>query len=78
MIAASDLENHVPGKNAAVEDWLRVHRQLMDQERDFAELALKAAAGEITENELQTARVQLMALRELCSVVYGKAFPRGG
>lgn len=59
-----------------VEDWLRVHRMLLDKEAAFTDLALRAAAGEITLEELDEHRDALMALRSLCAAVYEKAFPR--
>jgi hypothetical protein len=65
----------LPDKSA-IDDWLRVHRDLMDEERDFTELALKASSGELTPEELEAARQHLMAMRELCTAVYAKAFPK--
>ncbi|TWO70070.1 hypothetical protein FN976_17185 [Caenimonas sedimenti] len=65
------MENHVA-------DWLRVHRQLIDAETAFTDLAIKATDGSISSQQLEEARSQLMALRELCSVIYIKAFPSGG
>jgi hypothetical protein len=71
------MSNASPASRIAVDEWLRVHRQLMDEERKFTEIAIKAASGEIEERELQAARQQLMALRSLCTTVYEKAFPQG-
>ena len=62
----------------AVQDWLRVHRQLVQEEAAFSEVAMRAATGEIRLEELQEKRLQLMAMRELCAAVYEKAFPRPG
>ena len=58
-----------------IDGWLRVHRQLMAQEADFTGLALKAAQGEISVEELDQARAQLLRRRALCNAVYVKAFP---
>lgn len=60
----------------AVQDWLRVHRLLMDKEAAFTELAMQAAAGEIAIEVLDEERRALMTLRAHCTVVYEAAFPR--
>lgn len=60
------------------DDWLRVHRLLLDRERRFGEMALQAAAGTVSLAQLQEERDQLMALRELCVASYAKAFPGAG
>lgn len=59
-----------------VEDWLRVHRTLLEMETAFTDLALRAAAGEVWLEKLDEERDALMAFRELCAAVYGKAFPK--
>lgn len=58
-----------------VDDWLRVHRQLMTQESEFTNLAMRAAQGEVPVEELDEARAKLLGLRELCNAVYARAFP---
>jgi len=63
---------------SAVQDWLRIHQQLVHQEAEFADLAVRAATGEISVAELQERRQHLIAMRELCSAVYEKAFARPG
>lgn len=60
----------------AVQEWLRVHRMLVQQEAAFSEIAMRAAAGEISVDELHDARDLLMAMRSLCMAVYEKAFPK--
>jgi hypothetical protein len=62
----------------AVQDWLRIHRQLVQEEAAFSEVAMRAATGEISMEELQEKRMHLMAMRELCASVYEKAFPKSG
>jgi hypothetical protein len=57
-----------------VEDWLRVHRTLMEKEAAFAELAIKAASGTLSVSQLDEERQVLMALRTLCTTVYEKTF----
>jgi hypothetical protein len=47
----------------------------MEQEADFTSLAIRAAQGEVSVEELDRARAQLLGMRELCNAVYGKAFP---
>jgi hypothetical protein len=59
-----------------VEDWLSVHRLLLEQEAAFTDLAIRAAAGEISLDELDEHREALMSLRAHCTAVYHKAFPR--
>jgi hypothetical protein len=60
---------------SAVNDWLRIHRTLMEKEAAFTETALKAARGEVSTAQLEQERHQLLALRELCNTVYKTAFP---
>jgi hypothetical protein len=62
--------------NTTVQDWIKIHRELLQQEAAFTDIALKAAAGEITVAELDEQRQILMALRELCAVTYERAFGR--
>lgn len=61
---------------SAVDDWLRAHRMLLEKETAFTDLALRAAAGEVSLQELDEERQALMALRALCTSVYQKAFPK--
>jgi hypothetical protein len=58
---------------APLDDWLRVHSQLMQQEAAFSDLALRAAEGEVSPEELDRARSALMGLRALCTSVYEQA-----
>lgn len=62
--------------SAAVEDWLRVHRQLLAMENAFTDLALRAAVGEVPPEQLDEERQRLMHMRVLCTAVYEKAFPK--
>lgn len=59
----------------AVQDWLRVRRELLDKEAAFTRLAIKVANAEASEELLQQERVELEGLRELCTVAYQRAFP---
>jgi hypothetical protein len=61
---------------AAVQEWIRVHRMLMEREATFTDLALRAAAGEVSLEELNRQREVLMGMRSLCTAVYEKAFPK--
>ena len=64
------------GMNAqAVQDWLRVRRELLDMEAAFTRLAIKVTEGSETEESLQAQRVILEAARERCSAAYHRAFP---
>jgi len=38
--------------NSAVEDWLQIHRQLLESETVFTDLAIKAARGEVAKRGL--------------------------
>jgi hypothetical protein len=58
-----------------VEDWLKVHRQLIAEETNFTDLAIKAASGSVSAEELTAARERLVAMREICSLAYAQAFP---
>lgn len=48
----------------------------MDKETAFTDLAMRAAAGEVSPEELDAERSVLMGLRELCTVAFKKAFPQ--
>jgi hypothetical protein len=63
------------GMNQAFDDWLRTHRELMALELAFTDLAMRAAVGEVSAEELAQKRAVLLATRELCSVAYKRAFP---
>lgn len=58
-----------------VDEWIRVHRELMEREADFTALAIRAAQGDVPEEELDDARARLLGMRELCNAVFGRAFP---
>lgn len=60
----------------AVQDWLRIHRQLIEFESAFSDLAIRAARGELPLSELDEQRTLLEATRELCTAAYERAFPR--
>lgn len=62
----------------AVEDWLRVRRQLLAMEVVFTDLAMQAASGEVPEQSLQSERQVLEGMRELCTAAYRRAFPSWG
>jgi hypothetical protein len=47
----------------------------MEKEAAFSDIAVRAAAGEISEQVLDQERHELMGLRALCTEVYAKAFP---
>jgi hypothetical protein len=59
-----------------VEEWIRVHRLLMEKEASFTDLALRAASGSVPLEELDAERQELMRLRAQCTSVYEKAFPK--
>ncbi|MCD6077620.1 MAG: hypothetical protein K0R89_1558 [Ramlibacter sp.] len=59
-----------------VDEWLRVHRMLMDKEAAFTDLAIRAAEGAISVTELDKEREALMDLRALCTSIYQKTFPK--
>jgi hypothetical protein len=58
-----------------VDDWLKVHRLLIAEETNFTDLAIRAASGAVSTEELTAARERLVAMREICSLAYAKAFP---
>jgi hypothetical protein len=59
-----------------VEAWLQVHRELMEREAAFTDLALQAATGALAVAELEGERRKLMDLRTFCVSMYAKAFPK--
>lgn len=67
------------GDPKAIEDWLRVHRQLLDQESAFTDFALRSVSGEVSLVELEKRREELMSLRQACTAAYNRAFsPESG
>jgi hypothetical protein len=64
-------------QRALIDEWLRVHRGLMAAETAFTELAMQAAAGEVSVEDLNRERTSLMQLRAKCTAAYEKAFPSG-
>jgi hypothetical protein len=59
----------------AVTDWLHVHRLLVERENAFTVIAMRAAAGEVSLQELDGECQVLLGLRALWAAVYDKAFP---
>jgi hypothetical protein len=59
-----------------VQEWLQIHRTLMDMEAAFTDLALKAVDGEVAPADLDEARSRLMHTREQCTAAYERAFPK--
>jgi hypothetical protein len=59
-----------------IEEWLRVHRFLMESEAAFSELAVQVADGLVSVEDLEEQRQVLMGLRGLCTAVYERAFPK--
>jgi hypothetical protein len=66
----ADLQSQSP-----IDDWLRIHRLLIAEETSFTDLAIQAATGAVSAEDLAEARVRLLAMREVCSLAYAKAFP---
>ena len=62
--------------DSAVHIWLAIHRELLDRENAFTDLAIRAAAGHVSTHELAQQRSELMKLRERCSAAYDRAFPK--
>lgn len=63
-------------RSTAVQEWLRVHKTLLEKETAFSELALRAASGELSLDVLDQERRALMSLRTHCTSVYEAAFSR--
>ena len=59
-----------------VQEWLQIHRELMQLETAFTDLAMRAVHGEVPADQLQQERLHLLATRELCTAVYERAFPK--
>jgi site-specific recombinase len=59
----------------AVEDWLRIRRDLLETEAAFTTLAIKVANRQESEARLQQEREHLEAMRAQCSAAYRRAFP---
>ena len=48
--------NVIDDSRSRIDEWLRVHRELMDKEAAFTDLAMRAAAGSVTPEELDAER----------------------
>jgi glycerol dehydrogenase-like iron-containing ADH family enzyme len=59
--------------STTLQDWLRAHRALMEAEQRFAALAMGFAAGTVSQQQLDHAHEELLALRMLCEAVFQKA-----
>jgi hypothetical protein len=59
----------------AVEDWLRIRRDLLETEAAFTTLAIKVANRQESEARLQQDREHLEAMRARCAAAYRRAFP---
>lgn len=59
--------------NTTLQDWLKAHAALLEAERHLSDLALDFAAGRITQEELNTARENVVVLRALCDTVFRRA-----
>jgi hypothetical protein len=64
-------------KSAAIQDWLKVHRTLMDDERRLAELAVLFDQGQATHDELDATHKSVIAMRELAGDVLTAALAVG-
>lgn len=60
----------------AVQDWLRIHQELMAKEALFTDLAMRVASGQASLELLDEERQVLMGLRAHCTVLFEAAFPR--
>lgn len=59
--------------NTTLQDWLKAHDALMEAERHLSTAAVDFAMGRISQRELDTARENVVMLRELCDAVFRKA-----
>ncbi len=56
-----------------LDTWRKAHQALLAKERAFARLVRRCAHGQAKPDELEGARMELLALRELVDVVLQKA-----
>ena len=56
-----------------MDDWLRMHRAQIEQEKRFAQLAQAHAAGLLARTELDENHRVLLAMRELGELVLAEA-----
>lgn len=66
------LNNRMP--NSSVQTWLSIHRELVAREAAFTDLAISAANGGLSMDELDRHRKQLIGLRQRCADAYEHAF----
>lgn len=59
-----------------VREWLQIHRELVELETAFTDLAIRAVDGEVPTEQLQQERLHLLTTRELCTSAYERAFPK--
>jgi hypothetical protein len=56
-----------------MQDWLKVHKALMEAELKLADLASRTSTGQVTEAELAGQHQQVLALRALAQSVFETA-----
>lgn len=61
----------------AVEDWLRIRRELLEMESNFTQMAIRVTEGLESQEVLATNRQVLEATRALCAAAFERAFPGG-
>lgn len=59
----------------AMEDWLRMHRSVVERDLAFTDLLIEAIDGKVSQERLRKEHALLVAERELCAEVYAQAFP---
>ena len=59
--------------NTTLQDWLKAHAALLEAERRLSELAMDYAQGRATQQELDVAQENVVALRALCDAVFRRA-----
>lgn len=62
-------------QNESVQDWLRIHRHLLELESAFTDLAIQTASGVLPMKDLEVKRAELQATRDQCTAAYNRAFP---
>lgn len=59
--------------NTTLQDWLKAHAALLEAERRLSDMAMDFARGQVTQQELDAAQENVLALRALCDAVFRRA-----
>jgi hypothetical protein len=58
----------------ALEEWLKVHSELLQKEREIAQIAILLARGSVSERHMDRVQLEITVLRERAETLFRTAF----